>query len=179
MKNKVNKVMIYSALIITLLTCLLFINNFYSYNESIEALAITLLTVAFHLDSRLIIGAIISKFKNKINYNSKYYKTRKLENKIYKILKVKKWKSKVGTFDTDEFNLEKNTMEDILINMCNSEKIHTINIFISYIPLSFIIWFGQPYAFIVTSIFASLYDLLFVMVQRYNRPRIEKIIHRF
>jgi len=48
--------------------------------------------------------------------------------------------------------------------MCNSEIIHTINAVISYLPLIFISWFGSPIIFIVTSIFASIYDLQFVII---------------
>ena len=79
-------------------------------------LAITSLTIAFHFDIRLIIGNIVPKFKNKININHSYYKLKKFEEKIYSKIKVKKWKSKIPTYDPDEFNTEKNSLGEIIVN---------------------------------------------------------------
>ncbi len=113
-----------------------------------------------------------------VNINSNYYKLRKIEEKIYNIIKVKKWKTKAPTYEPDEINIDKYTIKEILVNMCNSEIIHTINTIVSYIPLIFIIWYGKPIVFVITSICASMYDLQFVAIQRYNRPRMMKIMER-
>lgn len=176
--SKFKKIMNIVALVSTVLTIIFFI--IYKFNEKdiIETLTITFLTIAFHFDIRLIIGNIVPLFKNKININSKYYKLRKIEEKIYNIIKVKKWKAKAPTYEPDEFNIEKHTIKEIIVNMCNSEIIHTINTIVSYIPLVFIIWHGSPIVFVITSICASIYDLQFVVIQRYNRPRMMKIMER-
>ena len=166
------------AIVSTILTIIFYIISKFNNTGIFVTLAITSLTIAFHFDIRLIIGNIVPKFKNKININNSYYKLKKFEEKIYSKIKVKKWKSKVPTYEPDEFNTEKNSLEEIIVNMCNSEIVHTINAVISYLPLIFISWFESPIIFIVTSIFASIYDLQFVIIQRYNRPRVMRIRER-
>jgi hypothetical protein len=42
-------------------------------------------------------------------------------------------------------------------------------------PIIAIIWFGEPLAFIITSILSALFDLMFVIMQRYNRNRILRL----
>ena len=175
-KSKI--IMNVAAIVSTILTIVLFIMHRFINTEIIETLGITFLTISFHLDIRLVIGNIVPLFKSKINVNSKWFKLNRIEDKIYKIIKVKKWKSKVPTYEPDEFSTEKYSLEEIVRNMCNSEIVHEINVLISYFPLIFIIWFGSPIVFILTSILASMYDLQFVIIQRYNRPRIIKIMKR-
>ena len=177
--SKFKAIMNTSSIIFTFLTIAFFVLfHLYKDKEILEILAITCLTIAFHFDIRLILGNLISKFKKYINTNKKYYRLNKFEEKIYNIIKVKKWKRNVSTYNPDEFDIKKNSKDELIRNMCNSEIIHTINVFISYIPLLFIIWFNQPIAFIITSIIASLYDLHFVIIQRYNRERLMKIIEK-
>lgn len=176
--SKFKKIMNIVALVSTVLTIIFFIIVKFNKKVIIETLKITFLTIAFHFDIRLIIGNIVPLFKNKININSNYYKLRKIEEKIYNIIKVKKWKRKAPTYEPDEINIDKYTIKEILVNMCNSEIIHTINTIVSYIPLIFIIWYGKPIVFVITSICASMYDLQFVAIQRYNRPRMMKIMER-
>lgn len=170
------KFMIISAIISTILTILIFILYKIIEGEILETLSITFFTIAYHLDIRLIIGNIIPLYKNKININSKYFELKKFEDVLYKKIKVKKWKSKVPAYSPEEFDINKQTLEEIVRNICNSEIVHTANIIASYIPLFFIIFFGTPAVFIITSVLVSLIDLFLVIIQRYNRPRLIKVI---
>lgn len=166
------------SIVSTIFAAILWIIVKLTQSEIISMIAITFLTIAFHFDIRLLIGNIIPKYKNRININHKYYQTKQIEKKIYKKLKVKEWKSKVPSYDLDEFNINKCSIEEIIINMCNSEIIHSINFILSYIPIIFSIWFGEIEVFIITSVLASIYDLQFVILQRYNRPRFFRILNR-
>ena len=47
---------------------------------------------------------------------------------------------------------------------------------LSFVPLVLIIPYGVPAVFILTSVFACLIDLQFVMIQRYNRPRVIRLM---
>lgn len=170
--------MIFIAIASTLCTVILFILHGICDVGLVKTFAITTLTIAFHFDSRLLIGNIMPLFKHKINPNAPYFQLKKGEEKIYKKLNVKSWKSKVPTYDPDEFDIKKHSVDEIIINTCNSEIIHTLNIFISYIPVLFSIWFDSLPVFIITSVLASIYDLQFVILQRYNRPRLIKIAHK-
>ena len=60
--------------------------------------------------------------------------------------------------------------------MCGAEVVHEIIMVLSFIPLLFAIPFGVFPVFFITSVIASLVDFVFVIVQRYNRPRIIKLI---
>ncbi|MDE6781517.1 MAG: hypothetical protein K2J40_08675 [Ruminococcus sp.] len=141
-------------------------------------MAVTSMTFAYHFDIRLIIGHIIILFKEKINTDSRYFKVSETEKNIYKKLNIKSWKSRVPTYNPDEFDIKKNSIEQLIINCCNSEIVHTVNIFASYIPILFSIRFGSLPVFIITSVSASIYDLQFVLLQRYNRPRLIKYAHK-
>ena len=38
------------------------------------------------------------------------------------------------------------------------------------------VWFGAYPVFVITSILAAMFDLIFVMIQRYNRQRVIKLM---
>lgn len=180
MKNQSSfkKVMHTLSFVFTLLTVILFTANNFVNSGFLLSSAVTCMTFAYHFDIRLIIGYIIPLFKEKINVDSRYFKVSETEKNIYKKLNVKNWKSKVPTYNPDEFDIKKNSIEQLIINCCNSEIVHTANIFASYIPILFSIRFGSMPVFIITSVLASIYDLQFVVLQRFNRPRLIKSAYK-
>lgn len=180
MKNHISfkKVMYIISFMSTLLTIILFTANNFISSGILLTLAVTSMTFAYHFVIRLIIGYIITLFKRKINVDSRHFKVSETEKNIYKKLNVKNWKSKVPTYNPDEFDIKKNSIQQLIINCCNSEIVHTVNIFASYIPILFSIWFNSLPVFIITSVLASIYDLQFVILQRYNRPRLIKSAHK-
>ncbi len=66
----------------------------------------------------------------------------------------------------------------MLHNMLQAELVHRIIMVLSFLPLLLIIPYGVPGIFIATSAAACLLDLIFVMIQRYNRPRIVRLLKR-
>ena len=56
--------------------------------------------------------------------------------------------------------------------MCQAELVHETIVVLSFLPIAGGIWFGAYPVFIITSVLADGYDLLFVMMQRYNRQRV-------
>lgn len=166
------------AVVSTILTVALFVLNELCNIEILKTFAITFMTIAYHFDIRLIIGNVIPKFKGRINTDSRYFQSAEIEKIFYEKIKVKSWKSKVPTYNPDEFDMKKHSVEELIINTCLSEIIHTVNVIISYIPIIFSIWFGAAAVFIITSVLASVYDLQFVILQRYNKPRLLRIAER-
>ena len=61
---------------------------------------------------------------------------------------------------------------------CQSELVHETNIILSFVPLAASLCFGSFWVFFITSLCSAVFDLLFVMMQRYNRPRIVSMILR-
>lgn len=149
----------------------------YKHTESvfIYSLGVTFFTFFYHFVMRLLVGLFCDKFVDQ-NPKSKWFNQRPFEKKLYKFLKVKKWKEHIPTYYPEAFDVEKNTLEKIEKAMCGAEIVHEIIMVLSFIPLLFAIPFGVFPVFFITSVFASLVDSVFVIVQRYNRPRIIKLI---
>ena len=47
---------------------------------------------------------------------------------------------------------------------------------LSFVPIVAGVWFGVYPVFVITSILAAMFDLIFVMIQRYNRQRVIKLM---
>lgn len=75
-------------------------------------------------------------------------------------------------------SLKKNICE-IVEASCQAEIIHEIIMVFSLLPIILIPFLGGNIAIILTSILAMLFDSLFVIIQRYNRPRIIKLIEKY
>ena len=62
--------------------------------------------------------------------------------------------------------------------MCKSEVDHWINEAISISTLLFAIPWGTFGVFLISAIAAMIFDSQFIVIQRYNRPRVLKSIER-
>ncbi len=95
------------------------------------------------------------------------------------MLNVKKWKSKAITAKPEQFDLRKVTPKELLHNTLQAELVHRYIMALSFLPLFLIIPYGVPAVFILTSAAACLLDCVFVIIQRYNRPRIIRILKHY
>ena len=82
------------------------------------------------------------------------------------------------TYDRTLFDPRVHTWVEIAQAMCQAELIHETIALLSFLPIAAGIWFGAYPVFIVTSALAAGCDMLFVMMQRYNRQRIMKLLER-
>ena len=141
--------------------------------------AITFGTCFYHFAMRLAVGhGIDAIFHNKMNYERRWFRERKFESKLYNFLRVKKWKKHVPTYNPESYDLRKHSIEEVIQVTCQAEVVHEINMLLSYVPIILIIWFGSLAAFLITSIVACCIDGVFVILQRYNRPRLMNILRR-
>ena len=142
-----------------------------------DGFTITFGTFFYHFAMRLAVGyGINAIMKNKADLRKRWYQLRPFELRLYKALKVKKWKSGMPTYAPDTFDPKQHSWEEIAQATCQAEIIHEIIIGFSFLPLLAAIAFGEFWVFFVTSVIASMYDLTFVIMQRFNRPRIIKLI---
>ena len=170
---KTMKIMAITALVLTILFSFL-----YSFADMgvFFSLAITAGTISYHFIIRLLIGYLIDKIMdNKADYTKRWFRVGEKEMKLYRILKVKKWKDKMPTYDMDVFDTSKHTWEEIVQAMCQSELVHETNVLFSFLPIFASVWFGSFGVFLVTSLLSAAFDLMFVFMQRFNRCRILKI----
>ena len=167
------------ALILVILTILFTIIYHYSSNTVIMSMAITFGTISYHFVMRLAVGYIIDGiFHNNFDYNRKWFQEKKFEKHLYKVLKVKKWKDKMPTFAPEMLDLKVHTLEEIAGAMCQSEVVHSVIALLCFVPiLATLIW-GTFWVFFITSVLSACVEIMFVIMQRYNRPRIIKIIKR-
>lgn len=141
--------------------------------------AITFGTTFYHFSMRLIIAYIIdTKFRNRMDYTKKWFQQKSFEPQFYRAIGVKKWKERLPSFSPDKFCLENHFVAEIISATCQAEIVHEIILICSLIPILFSAWFGAASVFVITSCMAFLFDSLFVMIQRYNRPRLLRLIAR-
>lgn len=143
----------------------------------IEAPAITAGTFFYHFAMRMFVGAAWSPFQNH-DPNAAWFREKAFEKKLYKALRVKKWKAHMPTYDPDAFDVKKHTLEEIAVAMCHSELVHETIAVLSFLPLLAAIPFGAFPVFLITSVAAAMYDLSFAVMQRYNRPRVMRLMKR-
>lgn len=156
---------------------LLFYNN--TSNGIFLTLAITFGTCTYHFVMRLLVGFIVNVvLNNKVDYHKRWYQVGEREKKFYEKLRVKKWKDKMPTYRPDWFDPQKHSWEEIAQTMCQSEIGHEIISVLSFVPIFSGRWFGAYPVFIITSILSAVFDLSFVVMQRYNRQRIVRMILR-
>lgn len=144
-----------------------------------DGFAITFGTFFYHFAMRLLVGYGINAIMgSKADLCKGWYQPRPFEARLYKALKVKKWKATMPTYVPDLFNPKQYSWEKIAQAMCQAELVHEVIIVLSFVPLLAAIPFGAFPVFLITSILSSLFDLSFVVMQRYNRPRIIKLINK-
>lgn len=164
------------ALAGTVILSLLYRNTSY---EALLSLAITFGTISYHIVMRLLVGlAYHIGMRNKANYRKRWYRVGKHEMAIYEALHVKRWKTKMPTFDGALFDPRAHTWDEIAQATCQAELVHETIAALSFLPIAAGVWFGAYPVFIITSVLAAACDLLFVIMQRYNRQRILKLLQR-
>ena len=142
-------------------------------------LAITSGTIAYHFVMRLMVGlAFHATMRNKADYRKRWYQVSKREMAVYEKLKVKQWKRRMPTYDPALFDPRLHTWEEIVQAMCQAELVHETIAVLSFLPILACIWFGEYPVFIVTSVLSAACDMVFVIMQRYNRQRVTKLLNR-
>ena len=79
-------------------------------------------------------------------------------------------------YNPEQFDLKQNSLEQIVNTMTKSELDHWINEAISISTMFFGIIWGETWIFVLTAIAAMIFDSQFIIIQRYNRPRVVKIL---
>ena len=165
------------TVIISIVCFYLYYRNIYK-SKVVLWTGITAFTIMYHFWVRIIMGNVSKLFKNHINYKQKWFKERKFEKSLYKSLRVKDWKGKALTYNPESFSLKEHSLEEIANTMAKSEVDHWINELISLSTLLFAIPWGKLWLFLTSAILAMIFDSQFIIIQRYNRPRVLKILEK-
>lgn len=152
---------------------------FYTKNAAVFSSAITFGTVFYHFAMRLAVGYTVNAvFHNRMDYINRWFRERAFERKLYKSLNVKIWKEHIPTYAPENFDLKKHSAEDIIGAMCQAEIVHEIIMLLSLVPIVFTVWFGSFFVFLTTSVIAFMIDSVFVILQKYNRIRLLRLIRK-
>ena len=163
-----------AAVLLAVATTVLTIIHLYAPNSIVPAAAISCGTACYHFAMRLLVGALVPPIKG----TSRWFRPRRWEAPLYRFLRVKSWKKHLPTYNPDSFSLDHHTPQEILANMCQAEVVHEIIVLCSFLPLLAVPVLGALPVFLITSCLSAALDLIFVIAQRFNRPRILRLTQK-
>ena len=132
--------------------------------------------ILYHFGLRILMGNVTRYIR--IDCNSLLFRQKPFEKGLYKLLRVRKWKDKVLTFDPASFDFENRTPLQLAQTMTKSELDHWINEIISVLSILFALIWGCLPACLLSALAAMLFDAQFIIVQRYNRPIVLRLMGR-
>lgn len=148
-------------------------------DEILLTFSITFGTIAYHLGMRLCVGTIVDRcFHNRMDMEKGWFRVGPREQRLYEKWGVKRWKDRMPTYDADAFDSRRHSWEEIAQAMCQAELVHEWIILLSFLPILASVWFGALPVFVITSILSACLDAAFVVMQRYNRPRVCRLMQK-
>ena len=169
----------YSAIALTMVIsascfCLYYCN--FTESLAVKWIGVVSFMILYHFGLRILFGEITNRIT--FNYNHSFFAPKKFEAKLYRILKVRSWKDKVLTFNPDKYDFKNRTLHQLASTMSKSETDHWINELISVCSIFFSLIWGLFPVFLITAVAAMLFDAQFIVVQRYNRPIVLRLMER-
>ena len=144
--------------------------------EAVLWCGIVCFMILYHFWLRIFLGNLSKRFR--INPMHPWFLERPFEKKLYAFLRVKKWKGKALTYDPEAFSLKAHSLQEIAASMTKAELDHWMNELVSLSSLLFSLLWGEFWIFLVTAIAAMLFDGQFILIQRYNRPKVLRILEK-
>ena len=176
-KSNFPRVMKTTAAVTALATAVLAIAYRFFPTGFVLSAAITTGTTFYHFAMRLVVGSIVPSCIQKPMAH-RWFTQKRFEPRMYAFLRVKQWKDHMPTYDPASFSLRHNSLERIVYNSCVSEAVHAVIVLFSFVPILFSLWWDALPVFLITSILAALFDSCFIIMQRYNRPRLVRILRK-
>ncbi len=180
MKNKTFfKFIIFVALLNIAFIVSVILVTIFGYTQPYIAIFVTLFMFTYHIDVRIIVGFVGEAFRNNVKVDKKIYRVSKREYNFLCKLNVKKWKDRYITMFKDRFVLNSNykleQIETVLKNNISAETTHWFGCILAFtaIPLGWLISPDELIIYIVTSVLASVLDIIPIVIQRYNRYRLQ------
>lgn len=144
-------------------------------------LAVSFTVVFYQLVVRLIIYYSVRAVlkREKFYYENRYFKEKRWEPKLYKLMGVRGLKNKFPPFFPQKLTLDK--LDRLIRETCLMEIAHAVVIPLGYIPFVFAMIAGE-WAFsiplLVVALSGGLIDFYALAAQRYNRPRLIRLTTR-
>ncbi|MDD3429927.1 MAG: hypothetical protein PHG02_07995 [Oscillospiraceae bacterium] len=138
---------------------------------------IALGTTFYHFAMRWLVGAAYQGLlHNCVDYTHRWFAPRHFEPKLYAAVHIKRWKSRLPVYNKAWFHIAQGCYEQVVMAMCQAELVHETIMALAFVPVLFAAYFQAFWVFLLTSVASALIDLPFVMLQRYNRPRLLRLM---
>ena len=145
-------------------------------SDGLLTAAIIAETVCYHSNFRGILGRLITKYLcPRMKPDSFWFRQHRFEPGLYRFLRVRRWKHKMPTYAPQAFSLRDTDAEEIIRNSRNAELVHEACMVTGFLPLAMVPFVGAFWVFFITSGLCALADMVFVIIQRYNRPRLIRV----
>lgn len=143
-------------------------------------LAITAGAAAYHFVMRLAVGRAVGRLR--LNSHAAWFRPRAWEAGLYRALRVDRWKGRMPTYVAGSFDWQMRGAEAVLDAMCAAEVTHEAIAVLGFatLILAALCEDGTVCLIIMTatSLASALAELMFAAMQRYNRPRLERVAER-
>lgn len=140
------------------------------------SLAVTFFTTFYHFAMRIIVAIFVTYFRSgKTTEDGRPFQIGKHEAAFYKLIHIKTWKQNAPTYNQALFVVTRGSYTTLCHNMANAQIGHSYMVVFSFAPLLFSKAIDGFWPFFITSVLAALFDMQFVMIQRYNRARVSRI----
>lgn len=150
-----------------------------SHHAVCFSLAITCGTFTYHTAMRFAVGWVVGRHRVPVNPQGRWFRPHSWEPGLYARLGVKRWKHRVPSYKPYDMHGD---LQAVVMQMCRNELAHEVMAALSFVPLLFCLFCDDPVAnlpvFLITSVLAAVADLIPVILQRYNRPRLQRLLRR-
>lgn len=143
---------------------------------------LTAATFFYHFVMRLFVGYVLEKvWFGRLCAESRWFREKPFERKLYAWLRLRKWKGRLPTYQPEKFDFQKVGIEGLIENGLQAEAVHETIAALSFLPvLLYFVTFDwvDLLVYLATGLAAACIDLLFACLQRYNRFRLLRVLHR-
>lgn len=121
--------------------------------------------------------AVVGIMNNRANDDSVWFKKRSWENRWYKLIGIRKWKHYLPTYNTSFYDFSSIPRIELLGRISQTEVVHEVAALLSIVSIVGTYWFGLFPVFLTVAIVDCLINIVYAMLQRYNRIRLRRVIN--
>lgn len=169
---------VYVVSIASMVLMFIFFGTFISTKlETMLILGISALVICYNFTVRLVVIALCNVYctPESINPDEHRFQPKRFERGLYKAIRIRRWKKLFPNYDPNRLSIRTHSVDELIFEGCKAELIHRYGAVLGFLSLLFAIFLGSISIFIVTAVIGAVYDLSFIAVQRFNRPRLRKI----
>ena len=122
---------------------------------------------------------VVGIMKNRADDEYTWFRELSWEKDFYRIIKFRKWKRLLPTYDPRYYDFKALKYEDLLGIISQTEIVHEIAAVLSLLSIAGTRWLDHSYIIVTMAIIDLLINLIYVCLQRYNRTRLRRLIRKF